>query len=358
MVEYMILLGVVALAALAGYSVFGTEMHGVAGREAECVRTFSCGNVASQGAMPSGNGIASGPSGGTPTTWAPHNAVAESTGALANTLNFGKGFALEAWDAVVGTVEAVRHPVDTAKGIAFAVQNPSAAWGALSAEWGSRGGAENAGRATLEVVSMVGPGAFAKLGKVASVASVAGKAGEATKAAEVARIVARAPEKTRLGEGAFSIAYKQGDHVIKEIKDVVPGVGDVAIRLSAADKARLAETVSELTNEVGAHMGGTMVPRLDVAGPGMLRQPVVEGKTMAELAKGDFEAADRATRNMSDATGKAAKGVGLDSPYGYLETPDGWHAIIDTNPANFRFDSHGNITSWFDPVAVFPKATP
>lgn len=43
LVEYMIILGVVALAALGAYQIFGESTQGLAQREGSCVRTFQCG---------------------------------------------------------------------------------------------------------------------------------------------------------------------------------------------------------------------------------------------------------------------------------------------------------------------------
>lgn len=43
LVEYMIILGVVALAALGAFQLFGESAQGLARREGDCVRTFQCG---------------------------------------------------------------------------------------------------------------------------------------------------------------------------------------------------------------------------------------------------------------------------------------------------------------------------
>ena len=43
LVEYLLVVGLVALAALGAYSQFGASAQSLSGREAECVRTFSCG---------------------------------------------------------------------------------------------------------------------------------------------------------------------------------------------------------------------------------------------------------------------------------------------------------------------------
>jgi|GEM_PF-6341587 len=352
--EYAIVLGVVALSGIAAFEAFGKEARDLAEREGECVRTFTCGE-GSPFPESGGSGAPAGGGGPPPgSNGAPAGKPKGGGGFITGAYDFGKGVVMGGVDTVVGAYEVVRHPIDTANGLVYAAQNPGAAWNAIKAEWQGRSGAENAGRAVFEAVSTFGPGAVVKLGKASAVAA---KAGEAAKAADAAALAARAAEKTRLGEGAFSVAYKQGDNVLKEIKDTVPGVGDVPTKLSQADRARLADTTAELTNEVGSHMPHGMVPKMEHLGDGTLKQPYVEGQTIKDLQRGgDWDAVDRAQRAMDEATGTAAKGIGLDGPYGYLETPDGWRAKIDTNAANFRFDAKGNITSWFDPVAVYPKA--
>jgi hypothetical protein len=59
-IEYMIIVGVVALLSMAAYAAFGKDAQGLADREGECVRTFQCSD-GSSGGMPSGNGVANDP---------------------------------------------------------------------------------------------------------------------------------------------------------------------------------------------------------------------------------------------------------------------------------------------------------
>jgi len=47
MVEYLVVVGAIALAALGGFGAFGRDVGGVAEREAACVRTLSCGGSSS-----------------------------------------------------------------------------------------------------------------------------------------------------------------------------------------------------------------------------------------------------------------------------------------------------------------------
>jgi hypothetical protein len=60
-VEYMIILGLVALVSLVAYAQFGKETQDLAGREGECVRTFQCADGTPSGGMPSGKGVANDP---------------------------------------------------------------------------------------------------------------------------------------------------------------------------------------------------------------------------------------------------------------------------------------------------------
>lgn len=172
-------------------------------------------------------------------------------------------------------------------------------------------------------------------------------------AAEGATAALRVRE--RLGEGAFSVAYREGDHVVKEIKDTVPGVGDVPVNLTQADKIRLANETAELTNDIAEALGD-VVPRMEVVGDGVLRQPYVGGMTLDELMSTNPEAALRAADAKDEALATAARRFGFDNPYESGVMEGGWVAKVDDNPANFRFNEQGELTAWFDPVAIFPSS--
>lgn len=170
-----------------------------------------------------------------------------------------------------------------------------------------------------------------------------------------AGIVKKADDKIPLGEGSFSRAYKQGDNVIKEIKDTVRSnaYDNSLVKLTDAGRKQLAETQAEFHNELADAMPN-IVPRVEVIGDGVLQQKYVDGLKLSDLQNSNADAAIRAGDQIREAVGKANKEFGLDiDGTGRLE--NGWEVQVDSNPANFRFDKDGNITSWFDPVAVYPK---
>jgi hypothetical protein len=386
----LVLVGVVVTLGLLAVTLITDSASSKADKQAACMQSMSC--AAGSGGDAPGAALAGVPvTGGDPTpapastdeggigswfasgvgliesgaSWVADSAVGRAT----------YGFGAEGYDAVAGVVTAVRHPVQTYEGIKFAVNNPGQVWDALKQEWSGRSTAENVGRALFEVVTLVTPAAASKFGKAAEVAGTAGelaagaeRLAASTEAAAVARNAAAAAEvedvaavavaaSTRkvLGEGAFSIAYLEGDTVVKEIKTIVKGVGDVPVELDAAGRARLASTTVEVTNELADKLGGGVIPAMTDAGNGVIRQPLAQGMTLEELRNVDVTAWLRAGDEMRDMTFRAAKAFELDGPEaGFLETPDGWHILVDTNPANFRFDAQGNVVSWFDPIAVFP----
>jgi hypothetical protein len=179
LVEYLIVLGLVALAAIGGFALLSRNVNALGEREAECVQTFQCG----------GGGTASGADAQSADGGTTLGDVVTAVG------EFGKGVGLGAVDTVTGLYEMVRHPIDTANGIAFAVENPSLAWEAIKQEWSSRSGAENTGRAFVEVATLFVPGGpLTKIAKVADVARVAGKTAEVAKVGSVAQKVTRVAE--------------------------------------------------------------------------------------------------------------------------------------------------------------------
>lgn len=362
LVETLAVVGVIALASLAAYVGFGDSIRGTTQREAACVQTFSCGGGS--------NG------GGTAGMAGPSTAGDSSQGSQgwgSATWEFTKGFVSQGWETVEGLSAIVTHPDQVAMGVAQVILHPKDTWNAVKSEWQSRSGANNAGRIAFEVITL--PLVAGKLSKLSTAAKVAedaaalGKAegaaklADAAKTAESAELAAAGAAKSAegggrvlLGEGAFSVAYREGEMVTKTIKDVVKDGAGVERALTLAEREKLAEYTAELTNEAADAVGG-VVPKLGVEPGGVLKQQYVEGLSLDDLKKVSMEAFDRGVEQKNGLVRKVEKQFGLERD-GYLETPEGWHAMVDDNIANFKFDREGNVTSWFDPVAVFPNKAP
>ncbi|AKU94763.1 hypothetical protein AKJ09_01427 [Labilithrix luteola] len=368
LVETLAVVGIVALAAIAAYVGFGDSIRGTTQREAACVQTFSCGGGSNAGGTAAMAGQGEG--GGTSSGGGEGSAQA-SQGWGSATWDFAKGFVSEGWEAVEGIADIVIHPDQVAQGVAQVILHPKDTWDAVKAEWQGRSGANNAGRVAFEIVTL--PLVAGKLSKLSTAAKVAEDAAAVAKAAEAAKLAdaskaaeaaAAAAAKTTesggrvlLGEGAFSVAYREGDMVSKTIKDVVKDGNGVERALTLAEREKLAEYTAELTNNAADAVGGGLVPKLGVEPGGVLKQKYVEGMSLDDLKKVNMDAFDRAVDQKTGLVRKVEREFGLERD-GYLETPEGWHAIVDDNIANFKFDREGNVTSWFDPVAVFPNKVP
>jgi WXG100 family type VII secretion target len=114
-------------------------------------------------------------------------------GFLSQVGGFFKGIGLGAWDTVTGLWQAVTNPVDTIKGLAYAVTHPGELWDAITAPyreaWARGDYGEAIGRGTFEVLSMLlppGGGAAAK-----GVAKGADVAADVARVANVASDIAR-----------------------------------------------------------------------------------------------------------------------------------------------------------------------
>ena len=187
-VELLVIIGIVLTLGLAAVTMIRNSSKAKAQSQASCIKSGKCGVGASGGA---GGGGVSGGSGG---AGSPGGVSAPSSGGgvLSAIGDFGYGFGAEAWGMVTGTYEAVRHPIQTAQGLAFVATHPGETLAAIKAEWAGRSTAENLGRGALEIVSFIGPGAIAKIGKAAEIAGDAGKVAEVARTAEAAAAAEKA----------------------------------------------------------------------------------------------------------------------------------------------------------------------
>jgi Flp pilus assembly pilin Flp len=222
-VEYLMLVGLIALTVLLGYRSYSAATTDTTTGQAACVDALSCGQSP-------GNG---GPTAGEAETGTTTAAVATPSGAQPATapatpspsgggsgdggksiwrrgFDVGKGFVLGAWDTVTGIVHVVTHPVETAKGLWTAVTNPvqtaKAIKEAVVTAWNDNP-EEFIGRALFEIVSI--PVAVGKASKL-KYANAARSAGEAGKVANTADNIADAAKIADKAESAADVIKAEG----------------------------------------------------------------------------------------------------------------------------------------------------
>lgn len=247
-VEYLILVGLVALLALGAYRAFGTSVSKKAEDQAAKVAQL-------EGA---GTGPTKVSGSSTPKKQSPPKKPSKSFGT--RLWDFGKGFVGGAVDTVTGLWHVVTHPVETAKGVAFAVTHPVTTAKAIKesvvAAWNENPD-EFAGRAVFEIVSALGPGAVTKASKLKSVAAVddvadaaklAKQADHAADAAKVAKgaddaaaaAAAAAAKKADdpgkfapVGIGKAALSTPEGQSLLRELKKADPTASPATIRARA-----------------------------------------------------------------------------------------------------------------------------
>jgi hypothetical protein len=277
--EYVIVLGLIALLASAAFAIFGGKVRGLSDQEAECVETFECSGGYS-GADYARAGSMSGES--------PDGNATKSEGAT-GALGIAKGFFEEARDTVLSTammlnpVMAVPYAIQTTKGLIFAAQNSGLVIDGIKREWASRTDEENIGHAIFLVVSNVGPGGPSKeIPKVLQLATRAAEI-EALRAAKVAEL--EAARGAKLAEEAAARATQQADRF-----NATGGRYQTT--------ALHPEYVGE--NQAGNSVWGSQVRYLTTAAERApykleVRQVTVNGKTEARLFGADgrpFDTAD------------------------------------------------------------------
>jgi hypothetical protein len=212
-VELLVIVGVILTLGLLAATRIDTGVKQKTFEQGSCIESIDgCSGGGGSGSGGGGGGGGGGSGGTLSIMGGPGPAgVPSGGGGFWNGLGQGvRGFFAEGLDMVTGTAHAIAHPIQTAQGIAFAVQNPGAVWDALKNEWGQRSTAENIGRGVFQIASLLGPGAAAKLGRVADVASeaanVARTAEQAAEAAQAATRAAEAANAARAAEEAAAVA--------------------------------------------------------------------------------------------------------------------------------------------------------
>lgn len=340
-VECLLVVALVALGVVLAFRGFGGQVRATAEREAECVRTFTCAP-------------------GTPSVAAPaageSNAPTEGNAPAPGE----RGFWENAWS---GTKEGVSDFVD---GFVRGDYSDRSSWAALAGsvlggellgpvadarDWTAAASDVWSHPTSVESWSGLGAATAAFVPGVGAVRKIVRAGDEVHAAAHTAAELARRGE--RLGEGTFSVGYRDGDVVRKVIKDEVDLGDGRKLALSEADRVWLARESDELTKEVADALGHDIVPPLKDLGGGVLEQRYVGGKTIDELPP---SVAERAFEEKERAIREAQKALGLSPEYPSGTFENGWTAKVDENTANFRFSDDGKLTGWFDPVAIFPPS--
>jgi Flp pilus assembly pilin Flp len=231
LVEYLIVVGLVAVFCLAGWRAFGAEVDAKASAQSACVDTFSCGPGGAEGAegtaaaMPIQGAAALPPPGAAPAPApAPPPAPApapESRGLGTRILDVGKGVVVDGlWGTITGLYQVVRHPIQTVEGLGNAIAHPiataEAIGGAISDAW-DENPERVAGAAVFEIITA--PLAVAKAGKVARGARIADAADDLTDATRVARVADRADDGADTARAAEQAAAARRAEQLARLDD-------------------------------------------------------------------------------------------------------------------------------------------
>jgi Flp pilus assembly pilin Flp len=265
LVEYLVLVGLVALFAIAGVRAFGSSTETKVSAHAACIVSLSCAD----GAPEATAALTSTVSG---TGDAPAPLVAEDSGGSkgigSRIWDFGKGFVLQAWDTVKGLAHVVMHPIETAKGLWSAITHPVATYHAIKdalVEAWHENPDEFVGRAVFEVVTL--PLSVAKVSKV--------KLATATKVVDKAD---GASDAAKLGDNAAAVA------ALKREVDADPA------RAAEAERARAlaAETPVGVLSDGAAALRRELLP---LAMPEATR-PALMAAIRSDLATNTAKTAD------------------------------------------------------------------
>lgn len=180
------------------------------------------------------------------------------------------GFFSGVWEGAkgmaTGLYHVVRHPIDTLKGLAYAVTHPGELWDALKKpyveDWQSGNYGRAIGRGAFEVAMLLIPGigGAKAVGKGAEAAALASKAAKAAEVAEVAGVVAKGSKAaevvsvTSKGAEAAALGSKAA-----EMADVAATFARnqriAAEALASADKASDAAKAADVFNSAQKALG-------------------------------------------------------------------------------------------------------
>lgn len=198
-VEVLVIVGVVLLLGVVAVTALGRSSSEHASREAECIKTFSCGGGTG------GDGDVSSLAGKSA------SGASEEKGFWRTTGDIAAGFFVDGlWGTVKGVGTAIIHPVDTVTNIGSAIAHPintaTAIKDGIVTAW-NENPERLIGAGLFEVVTL--PIAATKGAKVAEAATVVEEAGKAARAAErlaeagdAAKLAKRADELADVGDAA------------------------------------------------------------------------------------------------------------------------------------------------------------
>jgi Flp pilus assembly pilin Flp len=272
--EFLMLVGLIALVALAGFRAFGTAITGKAETQAACVETFSCGPGNPQGA--DGEAMALGTPPGTPGGENPDGGgdgddggggflggVGDFfSGAWDVTKSVGKGFFVDGvWGTVTGVWTIVTNPVDTAKGLWTAVTNPVDTWNAIKdgvvTAW-NEDPARLIGAGLFEVVTL--PVAALKATKATKLATATKVVENIDDASDVAKTVDKVDDATDASKAADEAAAAAA----RKAKDAPKGAPNAAPAADIGKGGRL--TMDEVLNQIPEGTPNTWNPNAPAGG--------------------------------------------------------------------------------------------
>lgn len=217
--ELILLVGLIAIVAMAGFRAFGSSVTAKSEAQATCVETFSCGDGNAQGAEseaitltpPKGpdGGNANGDGGGGDDGGGFWGGVGDFFGGAWDvTKSVTKGFFVDgAWGTVTGVWHIVTNPVDTAKGLWTAVTNPVDTWNAIKdgvvTAW-KEDPARLIGAGLFEVVTL--PVAGLKAAKASKLATATKVVDKVDDAGDVAKAVDKVDDATDAAKAAENAA--------------------------------------------------------------------------------------------------------------------------------------------------------
>lgn len=211
-------------------------------------------------------------------------------GFLSQVGGFFEGIWEGAKGMVTGLVNVVLHPIDTLKGIGYAVTHPGELWDALKKpyveDWQSGNYGRAIGRGVFEVAMFLIPGVGeAKAGaKTAEIAELASQVSKASKLAEIANVaddIARVSKAGELAEAASTLAAGA-----RAAETALAASGDLAALGRATDAFAAATRALGSTDAVAAlrafeSANASGIPEIVKAFGGPLGLP---GTLPAELA--------------------------------------------------------------------------
>lgn len=158
------------------------------------------------------------------------------------------------------------------------------------------------------------------------------------------RVGVRTPPPTEIFQpGSYMNAFRIGPTVYKYARDSIAD----EYPLTQAERIETTYLTAKFSNALSDAIGGNLIPKVTVLGPGRLSQPYAgEGFEYKNLSA---EAKKAATASMDDLV------LRWKSTVEGMDVPPGWTLRPDRTEGNARYDATGkNVLQWFDPVWLMP----